>query len=119
MRPARRAPTTTNRAADRDHEDTGSYDRPARVLGELPFLPRSAVCADFLTVDPAELCMRFGQGPYDRVFMNPPFAEHADIRRVTHALDFLKPDGLLVAVMSAGAEFRTAEIAEQFPEASR
>ena len=51
--------------------------------------------------------------------MNPPFAEHADIRRVTHALDFLKPDGLLVAVMSAGAEFRTAEIAEQFPEASR
>jgi 16S rRNA G1207 methylase RsmC len=34
--------------------------------------------------------------------MNPPFARQADIHHVNHALKFLKPDGLLVSVMSAG-----------------
>jgi predicted RNA methylase len=54
---------------------------------------------DFLTVDPAPR--------YDRVVMNPPFAKRADIHHVNHALRFLAPGGLLVAVMSAGAKFRS------------
>lgn len=60
---------------------------------------RAVSHCDFLTM---------GQAPvYDRVVMNPPFMKQADIKHVTHAHKFLKPGGLLVAVMSAGVEFRT------------
>ena len=55
--------------------------------------------ADFLTVKPGPI--------YDRVVMNPPFLKQSDIKHVLHAHKFLQPDGLLVAVMSAGVEFRT------------
>ena len=57
------------------------------------------VTADFLTVEPEPV--------YDRVVMNPPFIKQSDIKHVLHAHKFLKSDGLLVAVMSAGVEFRT------------
>lgn len=43
---------------------------------------------------------------FDRVVMNPPFSRQQDVDHVTHALNFLAPDGLLVAIMSAGVEFR-------------
>lgn len=54
---------------------------------------------DFLCAEPSPV--------YDRVVMNPPFAKQADIKHVVHALSFLKPGGLLVAVMSAGVTFRS------------
>ncbi|MDR6954170.1 hypothetical protein J2X65_003538 [Ancylobacter sp. 3268] len=57
-------------------------------------------CADFLAIRPNEHRL------YDRVVMNPPFDRERDIDHVMHALDFLKPDGCLIAVMSAGTEFR-------------
>lgn len=53
---------------------------------------RKLTVTDFLTV-PAE-------PRYDRVVMNPPFTKGADMAHVEHALRFLKPDGLLVSVMS-------------------
>ncbi|WP_432053674.1 hypothetical protein [Streptomyces sp. bgisy022] len=53
---------------------------------------RTLTVADFLTV-PAE-------PRYDRVVMNPPFTRGTDMQHVEHALRFLKPDGLLVSVMS-------------------
>lgn len=43
----------------------------------------------------------------DVVMMNPPFANGADIAHVVHALQFLKPGGQLVSVMSSGVTFRT------------
>lgn len=43
---------------------------------------------------------------YDGVIMNPPFDRERDIDHVTHALKFLKPDGWLLAIMSAGIEYR-------------
>lgn len=55
-------------------------------------------CADFLTVTPDPV--------YDHVIMNPPFDRERDIDHVMHALKFLKDDGCLVAIMSAGTEFR-------------
>jgi predicted RNA methylase len=58
------------------------------------------VCADFLQVTPDHI------GLYDRVIMNPPFDGGRDIDHVRHAVKFLKPGGILVAIMSAGAEFR-------------
>ncbi|GHJ34269.1 lambda phage type II DNA modification methyltransferase [Streptomyces hygroscopicus subsp. sporocinereus] len=60
---------------------------------------------DFLTCD--------SNPEFDRIVMNPPFARQSDIRHVLHALDFLKPGGLLVAVMSAGVTFRSGR-AEKF-----
>ena len=63
---------------------------------------------DFLTVAPTHI--------YDRVVMNPPFGKRADVAHVLHAFRFLKPGGLLVAVMSAGVEFRTDRIATGFPD---
>lgn len=55
---------------------------------------------DFLNLKPEET------GLYDLVVMNPPFDRERDIDHVCHALRFLKPDGQLYAIMSAGTEFR-------------
>lgn len=51
---------------------------------------------------------------YDRVVMNPPFAGQADIDHVRHAWEFLKPGGILVAIMSASVDFRSNKKAEDF-----
>jgi hypothetical protein len=61
---------------------------------------------DFLTVSP--------EATYDRVVMNPPFIKQNDIKHILHALKFLKKDGLLVSVMSAGVVFRTNKLTEDF-----
>ncbi|MEQ8349820.1 MAG: hypothetical protein RIB84_01100 [Sneathiellaceae bacterium] len=53
-------------------------------------------------------------GLYDRIVMNPPFDRQRDIDHVMHALRFLKPDGYLVAIMSAGTEFRETRKATSF-----
>jgi predicted RNA methylase len=71
----------------------------------------SVTKADFLTVAPAPI--------YDRVVMNPPFARQADIHHVLHALKFLKPDGLLVSVMSAGVSFRDNKLTQDFRDLIR
>ncbi len=63
-------------------------------------------CADFLTLKPEPV--------YDAVVMNPPFDRQQDIHHVRHAWDFLKPGGLLVAIMSAGTEFRENKLAKAF-----
>jgi phospholipid N-methyltransferase len=41
-------------------------------------------------------------GKFDRVIMNPPFSNGADIRHIQHALTFLKPGGKLVALCANG-----------------
>lgn len=63
---------------------------------------------DFMALQPETT------GLYDRVIMNPPFDRERDIDHVNHALRFLKPDGRLVAVMSAGTEFRETRKAAAF-----
>jgi predicted RNA methylase len=69
---------------------------------------RSVTMADFLTVP---------QRPaYDRVIMNPPFADKADIAHVKHALGFLRPGGLLIAVMAGGVIFRNDRTIAGFRE---
>jgi len=47
---------------------------------------------DFLTVTPAEL------GQFDCIVMNPPLHMRADTRHILHALKFLLPGGVLVAL---------------------
>jgi hypothetical protein len=61
---------------------------------------------DFLAVDPRPV--------YDRIVMNPPFSKQQDVKHVLHSLGFLRPGGRLVAVMSAGAQFRTDRLTTQF-----
>jgi protein-L-isoaspartate O-methyltransferase len=41
-------------------------------------------------------------GKFDRVLMNPPFENGADIKHILHAISFLKPGGRLVALCAAG-----------------
>lgn len=43
---------------------------------------------------------------YDRILMNPPFSKYREVHHVMHAYKFLRPGGKLIAVMSAGVEFR-------------
>ncbi len=74
--------------------------------------PAAIVCegmlCDFLTADPDKV------GRFDRVVMNPPFAQQAEIDHVMHATRFLKAGSRLVSVMSAGALFRTNVKAKAF-----
>mgnify|MGYP001607305160 FL=1 len=65
---------------------------------------RTVRVGDFLTA-PAE-------PRYDRVVMNPPFTKGADMTHVEHALRFLKPDGLLVSVMSWAVTYQTRKTAK-------
>ncbi len=69
---------------------------------------RRVMNADFLHLTPATT------GLYDRVIMNPPFDLERDIDHVVHALNFLKEDGYLIAIMSAGTEFRQTRKAKAF-----
>jgi protein-L-isoaspartate O-methyltransferase len=41
-------------------------------------------------------------GKFDRILMNPPFENGADIRHIQHAQTFLKPGGKLVAICANG-----------------
>lgn len=60
---------------------------------------REVTTADFLATPPRPV--------YDRVVMNPPFAKRADVAHVMHALEFLRPGGVLVSVMANGVTYRT------------
>lgn len=64
------------------------------------------VCGDFLSVKPSDL-IGF---PFDRAVMNPPFSKQQDARRVLHAVQFLKPGGRLVSIMSAAVQFRETDL---------
>lgn len=58
------------------------------------------VRGDVFDMTPADL------GQFDRIVMNPPFDGQRDIDHVNHAVQFLAPGGVLVAIMSASVEFR-------------
>jgi hypothetical protein len=71
-------------------------------------LYRSVLNTDFLAVQPDP------DNLYDKIWMNPPFDMERDIDHVLHALKFLKDDGELTAIMSAGTEFRDTRKAIAF-----
>lgn len=56
------------------------------------------VCADFLTLSPADL-LNAGQ-EFKNIYMNPPFEVGQDVDHVVHALRFLPCSGVLCSVMS-------------------
>ena len=61
-----------------------------------------ARCADFLVLSPDDL------GAFDRIVMNPPFANAQDVRHILHARQFLTPGGVLVALCANGPRQRAA-----------
>lgn len=69
----------------------------ARVFGYPKTLREhfNAMCADFLECNG-------NLGQFDRIVMNPPFENAADIKHINHALSFLKPGGRLVALCADG-----------------
>lgn len=69
-------------------------------------------CADFLMVSPEAI------GTFDRVVMNPPFGGAQDIEHIRHALKFLKPGGMVVAICANGPRQREAfrDIAEHWED---
>jgi predicted RNA methylase len=66
---------------------------------------REVRCRDFLAMPPRAV--------YHAVVMNPPFARNADTRHIQHALRFLRPGGVLAAVMGGGLESRTDRAARK------
>lgn len=70
----------------------------AGLGGRLNATDRTIVIGDFLRCTPEALW-----GKFDRVLMNPPFENASDIKHINHALTFLKPGGVLVAICANGA----------------
>ncbi|MDX2820483.1 class I SAM-dependent methyltransferase [Streptomyces ipomoeae] len=67
---------------------------------------REVTAADFFSVKV--------QRRYQRVIMNPPFADRQDIRHVQRALRFVQPGGLVVAVMYGSLPYRSDRKAKDF-----
>lgn len=65
----------------------------------------SVIAHDFLV---------FQEKQYDRIIMNPPFSNGADILHVYHAYSLLKPEGRLVAIVGEGAFSRSDAQAKAF-----
>ena len=64
----------------------------------------------------ANTCREKGM-EFDRIVMNPPFApRQSDIDHVTTAFNLLTPNGILVAIMSAGVTFRENRKTIEFRE---
>lgn len=62
----------------------------------------AVVCANFLE-QPA-------RPEFDNVVMNPPFYGRHYVKHVQHALKFLKPGGVLVAILPATAHYDHKEL---------
>jgi protein-L-isoaspartate O-methyltransferase len=62
-------------------------------------------CSDFLSCN-GDL------GTFDRIIMNPPFQNGADIEHIEHARKFLKPGGRLVAICANGPRQRERLMSE-------
>jgi len=64
--------------------------------------------ADFIAITGPDACVfpNGGDpvpfGKFDRIVMNPPFQNGADIKHIEHAMKFLKPKGRLVAICADG-----------------
>lgn len=62
------------------------------------FPKTEVICSDFLQFD-SHLP---GTRKFDRIIMNPPFANGADIKHIKHAATMLAPGGVLVALCADG-----------------
>jgi len=72
----------------------------SRIVHKAEGLCRNVLQGDFLALSPSDL------GAFDRIVMNPPFENGADIKHIKHAQRFLKSGGDLVAACANGPRQR-------------
>lgn len=65
---------------------------------------------DFLSVSPSET------GLFDAVIANPPFTGNQDIAHVTHMWRFLRPEGVLISLLSPGWRGGRSKAQREFRE---
>jgi predicted RNA methylase len=70
-----------------------------KILRDLG-LCRNVWEGDFLSFHPATSAYR-----YDAAVMNPPFGYHAELRHVEHAAGFVKPGGMVAAILPASLQY--------------
>lgn len=83
-------------------------DLVTALADRLPHCSGGVWAADFLSWQPSAAL------PIDAVAMNPPFGNRADIAHVTRALHFLRPGGVLGAIMSPHWTFAESSVAQAF-----
>jgi protein-L-isoaspartate O-methyltransferase len=67
----------------------------ATLAASLEQVADETICGDFLE-------QNGNLGTFDRILMNPPFQNGADIKHIQHAIKMLKPGGRLVAICANG-----------------
>jgi protein-L-isoaspartate O-methyltransferase len=65
------------------------------------YILTDVICTDFLQYERIDGSLG-GPRPFDRIVMNPPFENGADIKHIQHAMKMLKPGGRLVAICANG-----------------
>lgn len=96
-----------------------AYSRnPARLLGIELNTDMDKYLADkpYETIIGQDFLEYSTDEQFDRIVMNPPFANHQDIKHVMKAFEMLQPGGILVSVMSVSPLFRTDKMSEEFRE---
>ena len=72
----------------------------ATLAASLEQVADETICGDFLE-------QNGNLGTFDRILMNPPFQNGADIKHIQHAMKMLKPGGRLVAICANGPRQQT------------
>lgn len=72
------------------------------------FTESKVICDDFLNLTINDL------GAFEKILMNPPFSNSQDIEHITHAFNFLKGDGILIAIACEGPFFRQDKSSVKF-----
>lgn len=84
-----------------------TIERQQSLCAILQLKGYAPIADDFLSCD---------IGQYDRIVMNPPFEDNADIEHVTRAYSVLAPGGRIVSIMGEGVFFRQQRKAAEFRE---
>ena len=63
---------------------------------------------DFMSINPRDM--------FDIILMNPPFEDRQDIAHIKRAYEWLNDGGELVAIASAGVQFRNDRLTAEFRE---
>ena len=72
----------------------------ATLAASLEQVADETICGDFLE-------QNGNLGTFDRILMNPPFQNGADIKHIQHAMKMLKPGGRLIAICANGPRQQT------------
>lgn len=76
--------------------DVVAVEINSKLAAQIPAHDKAVIFGDFLE------CTAETIGTFDRILMNPPFANGQDIAHIKHALTLLNPNGVLVAICCNG-----------------